>query len=218
MGLDGVRVAWCLAASHHNLGRVLAHMERLISAGARVVPIVSLALQTVATRFGTPEDWLRRLEEVTGGKPLTTFPEVEPLGPGCLVDVVVMCPCTGNSLAKLANAINDSPTLFAAKAHLRNGGPVVLAVSTNDALGMNARNLGTLLNSKNVYFVPFGQDNPKEKPNSLDAHLDLLPETITAALEGRQLQPVLIERWRYQETLTTEDPKPARPASRRSRA
>lgn len=199
MDLEGVRIGWGMAASHHNLGRVLGHMRRLVAEGAQVVPILSHSVQSVPTQFGTPEQWIAKVAAVAGTKPLLTFPEVEPLGPKRLVDVVVVCPCTGNSLAKFANAVNDSPVLFAAKAQLRNGGPVVLAISTNDALGMNARNLGLLLNAKNVYFVPFGQDNPTAKPNSLDAHLDRLPETITAALEGQQLQPVLIERWRYDE-------------------
>jgi dipicolinate synthase subunit B len=118
--------------------------------------------------------------------------EAEPLGPQGLVDVVVVAPCSGNTLAKLANCITDSAVLMAVKAHLRNLRPVVLAISTNDGLSMNARNIGLLLNARNVYFVPFGQDNPHGKANSLVAHMDLIPDTIGMALDGRQLQPLLV--------------------------
>lgn len=206
MSLKGVRIGWAMAASHHNMDRVVGHMRRLVAEGAEVTPILSYSVQSVATQFGSPQDWLAKVEAAAGKRPLMSFPEVEPLGPKRLVDVVVICPCTGNALAKFANAVNDSPILFAAKAQLRNGGPVVLAISTNDALGMNAKNLGLLMNAKHVYFVPFGQDNPEKKPNSLDAYLDRIPETLEAALQGRQLQPVLIERWRYEELRHLERP------------
>lgn len=190
--LEGRRVGFALCASHHNLDTVLGWVERFVAEGADVYPIVSHSVATVATRHGTPEQWLARLEAVTGRSPWRTIPEVEPIGPGLLLDVLVIAPCTGTTLAKLANGFSDSAVLMAAKAQLRNQRPVVLAISTNDGLGLNARNLATLLNAKNVYFVPFGQDNPGEKPNSLAARFDLLPQTVAAALEGRQLQPLLV--------------------------
>lgn len=190
--LRGRRVGFALCASHHNLDTVLGWVERFVAAGADVYPIVSHSVATVATRHGTPDGWIRRLEAITGRAPWRTIPEVEPIGPKRLLDVLVVAPCTGTTLAKVANGFSDSAVLMAAKAQLRNQRPVVLAISTNDGLGLNARNLATLLNAKHVYFVPFGQDNPDEKPNSLTARFDLLPQAVAAALEGRQLQPLLV--------------------------
>ena len=190
--LAGRRIGFALCASHHNLERVLGWVARLAEEGADVYPIVSHSVATVATRHGTPEQWLGRLEEVTGRRPWRTIPDVEPIGPGKLLDALVIAPCTGTTLAKLANGFSDSAVLMAAKAQLRNQRPVVLAISTNDGLGLNARNLATLLNTRHVYFVPFGQDNPAEKPNSLTARFALIPATVAAALDGRQLQPLLV--------------------------
>ena len=120
-----------------------------------------------------------------------TIPEAEPIGPKSMLDILVIAPCTGNTLSKLANGISDTPVLMAAKSHLRNNRPLVISLSTNDALGMNLKNIGILLNTKNIYFVPFGQDNYEKKPNSMIAHVELLPETIKHALMGQQLQPVI---------------------------
>lgn len=131
------------------------------------------------------------MEEITGKKPILTIPEAEPIGPKSMLDLLVIAPCTGNTLSKLANGISDSPALMACKSHLRNNKPVVISLSTNDALGMNLKNIGILLNTKNIYFVPFGQDNYKTKPNSMIAHVGLLNETIRQALAHRQLQPVI---------------------------
>jgi dipicolinate synthase subunit B len=170
-------------------------MEHLMELGAELVPVMSTALRRDTTRFGTPDEWWEAVSRVTGHEPLTSIPEVEPSGPQHWFDVLLAMPCTGNTMAKIANAINDSPTTMAVKAQLRNGRPVVLAITTNDALGMNAMNLGRLLSCRNLYFVPFGQDNPDAKPRSVDAHLELVPETLEAALDGRQLQPILQE-WR----------------------
>lgn len=135
-----------------------------------------------------------QLKEITGNDIISTIVEAEPLGPSKLLDVMVIAPCTGNTTSKLANAMTDSPVLMAAKAQMRNQRPLVLAISTNDGLGLNAANIAKLLVAKNIYFVPFGQDNPVQKPNSLVARMDLVPETCIAALEGRQLQPLLVER------------------------
>ena len=122
---------------------------------------------------------------------MLTIQEAEPIGPKSLLDILVLFPCTGNTMAKLANGITDSPALMAAKAHLRNNKPLLISISTNDALGMNMKNIGLLMNSKNIYFIPFGQDNPQKKPNSMIAHTELLIPSIEAALEGRQYQPVI---------------------------
>lgn len=192
MNLAGKRVGLALTGSHCTLAEVVKQVERLAEAGAEVLPILSPSVAQETTRFGTPEEWRAKLFAATGKRALETVPEVEPIGPGRLLDVLVIAPCTGNTLAKLANGVTDGPVLMAAKAHLRNGRPVVIALSTNDGLGLNARNLGLLLNAKNVYFVPFGQDAPFVKRNSLVARDELLLETIAEALEGRQLEPVLL--------------------------
>ena len=153
--------------------------------------IFSDASGTFDSRFGRAKDFVRKAEEMTGNKPMMTIPEAEPIGPGSLLDILVLFPCTGNTIAKLANGITDTPVLMAAKAHLRNNKPLLISISTNDALGMNMKNIGLLLNAKNIYFIPFGQDNPKTKPNSMIAHTELLIPALEAALEGRQYQPII---------------------------
>jgi dipicolinate synthase subunit B len=194
--LDGKVVGFAVTGSHCTLGHALEALSAVVAAGADVVPIMSPSVAGLTTRFGAPGTWAERLQRLTGKRPLATIVDVEPIGPRHLLDALVIAPCTGNTLAKLALGITDTAVTMAAKAQLRNGRPVVLAVSTNDGLGLNAKNLGVLLATRNVYFVPFGQDNPLEKPNSLDARLELLLDTVAAALEGRQLQPLLLERWR----------------------
>lgn len=191
--LLGRRLGVALSASHCNLARALKQLDVLVAEGAEVVPIISNNVATTETRFGNPDHWITEIERITGRHPLTSIPEVEPFGPKVHLDCLIVMPCTGNTMAKLANAINDSPVSMAAKAQMRNHRPVVLAITTNDALGMNARNLGALLMARNIYFVPFGQDNPTGKPTSVDADIEAcLVPTILAAMEGRQLQPVLL--------------------------
>lgn len=174
----------------------MPQIQRFVDAGARVIPIVSQTLMTTDTRFGTSAHWQQQLKEITGEEIVSTIVQAEPLGPSKLLDVLLIAPCTGNTTSKLANAMTDSAVLMAAKAQMRNQRPVVLAISTNDGLGLNAANIAKLLVAKNIYFVPFGQDNPAQKPNSLVARMDLVMEACEAALEGRQLQPLLIERFR----------------------
>lgn len=169
----------------------MPEVKRLVEEGAKVIPIVSPAVAETDTRFGMASEWAARLKDITSQSLITSIEEAEPIGPKGLLDLLVIAPCTGNTLAKLANGVTDSPVLMAAKAQLRNQKPVVLAVSTNDGLGLNARNIGLLLNTKNVYLVPFGQDDPHKKANSLKAHMRMILDTALAALEGRQLQPVL---------------------------
>jgi dipicolinate synthase subunit B len=157
-----------------------------------IFPIFSFAAASVDSRFGTAQEHLARAEAICGRKVMTSIPDVEPIGPKKMLDVLVIAPCTGNTLAKLAHSIADTPVTMAAKSHLRNGWPVVLAVSTNDALAGAAENIGKLLGRKHYYFVPFGQDDPLNKPASMVADFSKIEVTAKAALEGRQIQPMLI--------------------------
>lgn len=196
MRLKGKTIGWGVCGSHCSYEEVLPQVEAVIREGARVVPVLSHTAVTTETRFGTPENLAKRLEALTGFQPITTIVDAEPTGQQRAFDCFVIAPCTGNTLAKLANAFTDTPVLMAAKGTLRNLRPVVIAISTNDALGNNAKNLGILLNTRNIYFVPFGQDNPEAKPNSCVADFDRIADTVASALKGKQLQPVLIERAR----------------------
>ncbi len=157
-----------------------------------ITPILSQAANLTDTRFGLAAAFVKALREICGREPITTIEAAEALGPRKALDALAVAPCTGNTLAKLAAGIADTPVTFACKAHLRNLRPVVVAVSTNDGLAAAAQNLGALLNRRNYYFVPFRQDDPAGKPTSLKADLRLLGDTVAAALEGRQLQPVLL--------------------------
>ena len=155
-------------------------------------PILSENAYTMDTRFGTAQSTIETLEQLSGRSVIHTIPQAEPIGPKKLLDVLVVAPCTSNTLAKIANGINDTPVTMAVKSHIRNDRPVVLAVSTNDALAAAGRNIGQLLNQRNLYFVPMKQDDPQGKPRSVVAELSLLIPAVEAALEGRQLQPILL--------------------------
>ncbi|OYD09493.1 dipicolinate synthase subunit B [Paludifilum halophilum] len=196
MNLTGKTIGFGLTGSHCTHDEVLPQMERLVESGARVIPVVSHTVKTVDSRFGEAKEWLKKIREITGEEILSTIPEAEPIGPKKLLDCMLIAPCTGNSLARLANAMTDSPVMMAAKAQMRNQRPVVVAISTNDALGLNAANLAKLLPVENIYFVPFGQDNPPTKPNSLVARMELIPEACQAAMEGYQIQPLIVEKYR----------------------
>lgn len=195
--LQGKTIGFGLSGSHCTFEETMPQIKRFIDAGARVIPIVSNTIMTTDTRFGTSASWQQQLKELTGEELISTIPQAEPLGPSKLLDVMLIAPCTGSTTSRLANAITDSAVLMAAKATMRNLHPLVIAISTNDGLGLNAANIAKLLAAKNIYFVPFGQDAPDKKPNSLVARMDLLLETCEASLEGRQLQPLLIERFNY---------------------
>jgi len=188
-----MKIGFALTGSHCTLAQAIEQLKLLKSEGAEVTAIISHSVDQVETRFGTPDHWKNVLSEITGKAPLRTISEVEWIGPKKLFDCLVIAPCTGNTAAKLANGITDTPVLMAAKAHLRNLLPLVVAVSTNDGLGANAKNIGTLLNMKNIFLVPFGQDSPLKKANSLIAYMEKIPETILAACEGKQIQPILVE-------------------------
>ena len=157
-----------------------------------MIPIVSERSAATDTRFGNAHDFMREMERICDRRVIDSIVKAEPIGPQKLLDVLVICPCTGNTLAKLASGITDSSVTMAAKAHLRNGRPVVVALSTNDGLAASARHIGTLLEKKNVYFVPFRQDDPERKPTSLMADFSRVPAAIEAARRGEQLQPVLL--------------------------
>lgn len=193
MQLKGMRIGFAITGSHCTLHEITQVMQRLIDEGAEITPIISYSVESMDTRFGKAEDWKRQFEEITGKQSIHTILEAESTVPKKKFDCIVIAPCTGNTLAKLANGITDTPVLMAAKFQLRNLKPLVIAISTNDGLGFNARNIGTILITKNVYFVPFGQDNPNMKPNSLVAHMDKIPDSILAACEGKQIQPILVD-------------------------
>lgn len=191
MSLKGKQIGIAFTGSFCTYEKVFEELEKLAEEGALIQTIFSNASQTLDSRFGKAEDFVKKAEEITNRKPMLTIPEAEPIGPGSLLDILVLFPCTGNTLAKLANGITDTPVLMAAKAHLRNNKPLLISISTNDALGMNMKNIGLLLNAKNIYFIPFGQDHPEKKPNSMIAHTELLIPSIESALEGKQYQPVI---------------------------
>lgn len=191
MKLKGKKIGVAFTGSFCTYRNVFVQLEKLVQEEAEVQTIFSNASQTIDSRFGKADDFVKQAEEITGIPPMMTIPQAEPIGPGSLLDILVILPCTGNTIAKLANGITDTPVLMAAKAHLRNEKPLLLSISTNDALGMNMKNIGLLLNAKHVYFVPFGQDNAIKKPNSMIAHTELLIPAVKAALEGRQYQPII---------------------------
>ena len=194
VSLKNVRIGLALTGSHCTIPLVWPVLEEILADGAEVFPIVSYAVAQTDTRFGRAAEVRARLTELCGREPWAELVSVEAIGPKKLLDILAVAPCTGNTLAKLANGISDTPVTLACKAHLRNLRPIVLAISTNDGLSGNAANLAVLLRRKHFFFVPFGQDNPETKANSLVAKLELLPAAIEAALEGRQLEPILLEK------------------------
>lgn len=159
-----------------------------------IIPVFSQAAATVDSRFGTAEEHIQKATEICGREPILTIQDAEPIGPKKLLDALVIAPCTGNTLAKLAHSIADGPVTMAAKSHLRNGRPILIAVSTNDALAGAAENIGKLLARKHYYFVPFGQDDPIGKPTSLVADFDQLPQALELALVGQQIPQILVEK------------------------
>jgi len=190
--LEGVKIGFALTGSHCTIDEVLVELKKVAEEGAVLYPIISTSVDETDTRFGASATWKTRIKEITSQGIINSIVGAEPVGPEKMFDVLVTAPCTGNTLAKLANAITDGPVLMAIKAHLRNQRPVVIGLSTNDGLSMNARNIGLLLNAKNIYIVPFGQDNPAGKPNSLKSRMNLLVDTIVFALQHKQIQPVLV--------------------------
>ena len=186
-----MNIGFAMCGSFCTYAQVFPVME-LLTRDYTLRPIFSEAAYSVDSRFGTAAEHIAQATEICGTAPLHTIAQAEPIGPKKLFDALVVAPCTGNTLAKLAHSIADGPVTMAVKSHLRNGRPVIIAVSSNDALGGGAENIGKLLARKYYYFVPFGQDDPSNKPTSMVADFNRIPETLEAALEGRQIQPMLL--------------------------
>lgn len=191
MELAGIKIGWALSGSFCNFQYVFPEIEKLAKQGADIYPIISYAVDSFDTRFGTADDWKAKLRDITGKELISTIIEAEPVGPKLGLDLLIVAPCTGNTIAKLANAITDTPVTMACKAHLRNQKPLLLAIATNDGLGANGKNIGLLMNMKNVYFVPYGQDDPTGKENSLISDFEKIQTSIEEALSKKQLQAVL---------------------------
>lgn len=191
MDFSGITAGFALTGSFCTFRTVLPQVKAVAEKGASLLPIMSTAAAETDTRFGTAAFFREQLEDICGKKIIATIRDAEPIGPKKLLDILIVAPCTGNTLAKLAKGIADSPVTMAVKAHLRNARPVLLAVSTNDGLAAAAKNIGQLLNTKHIFFVPFGQDDPAGKPTSLVAHMDQIVPAMAEALYERQLQPVL---------------------------
>ena len=186
-----MNVGFALCGSFCTFSKAFPVME-LLSRDYSVTPVFSEAAYSTDTRFGSAKEHIAMAEELCGTSPIHTIVQAEPIGPKKLFDILVIAPCTGNTLAKLAHGIADGPVTMAAKSHLRNGRPVLIAVSTNDALNTAAENIGKLMAKKHYYFVPFRQDDPVNKPCSMVADFSMIPQALEAALEGRQLQPVIL--------------------------
>ena len=191
MDISGKTVGFAITGSFCTFSKVFPNIVKLVEERAEVVPIMSEISYVTDTRFGLAEEHIKFLENTTGKKVLNQIKDVEPIGPKKMLDILVIAPCTGNTLAKIATGIADSSVTLAVKSHLRNKRPVVIAISTNDGLGSNAKNIGFLSNMKNIYLVPFLQDDCAEKENSLVADMDLIIPTIKNALDGKQIQPVI---------------------------
>ncbi len=186
------RIGFALCGSFCTFKSVITEMEQMAQDGYEIYPILSEHAAQTDTRFGAAADFRDRIEQICGRPAITTMTQAEALGPGKCMDAIVVAPCTGSTLGKLAGGISDTTVTFAVKGCLRNERPVVLALSTNDALAGSAANIGALLARRGYYFVPFGQDDPQAKPRSAIADVRLIPQTLEAALEGRQIQPILL--------------------------
>lgn len=190
--LSQCTIGVALTGSFCTLDEVMDQLQKLADMGATLIPIISKMVASTDTRFGTAEYFRRRLVSITGREPIETIEDAEPIGPKAPFDVLLVAPCTGNTLARLAHGITDTPVTMACKAHIRNGKPLVLSIATNDALAGNAKNIAEMLNRHHVYFVPFGQDDYVKKVTSMVASCSLIPETLEHALQGKQIQPILL--------------------------
>jgi len=188
-----VKIAFALTGSFCTFERALIQMQDLADYGAKIIPIMSYNAYSTDTRFGSSADFRERITKICGREIIHTIEGAEPIGPKKMADVLIVAPCTGNTMAKLAGSITDTPVTMAVKSHIRNARPAVLCIATNDALSGSAKNMGILLNAKQYFFVPVRQDDHEAKPASLVAEFELIPETIAAALEGKQTQPMFIQ-------------------------
>ena len=192
MNLKNKKIGFALTGSFCTLNRTIEEIENLVKQGADVLPIMSFNTYNLDSRFGKASEFINKIKEITKKEIIHTIQEAEPIGPKQLTDIFVIAPCSGNTIAKLANGITDTPVLMAAKSHLRNQKPIVIGISTNDALSGSAENIGKLLNRNNFYFIPFKQDNPITKPTSLVFDFKMTTETIKKALDREQIQPIIL--------------------------
>lgn len=188
-----LRIGYVMTGSFCTFGESFKQAQALRKSGAELIPIMSFNAAAIDSRFGTAEENIKKLENICGRKAITAIEAAEPIGPKNMTDILVVCPCTGNTCAKLANSITDTPAAMAVKSHLRNRRPVVIALASNDSLAGSMKNIGALLNMRNYYFVPFYQDDKVNKPTSAICDFSKLGDTISAALEGKQLQPILCQ-------------------------
>ncbi len=192
MNISGLDVGFAVTGSFCTMAKAIEQVEQLVRAGVNVIPVMSEMAASTDTRFGSAEFFRAQLSDLTGNEIICTIKDAEPIGPKKLLDALIIAPCTGNTLSKLAAGITDSAVTMAAKAHLRNGRPLLIAISTNDALGASYRNIGQLQNSKNIFFVPYGQDDPIKKQTSMIADFSMIQPALEAAISGIQLQPIVI--------------------------
>ena len=190
--MNAVKIGFAMCGSFCTFSKALQQMEVLLSKGYEVIPIMSFNAYSTDTRFGKAKDICDKIRDLCQKDIICTIKDAEPIGPKKITDIMLVAPCTGNTLAKLANAVTDTPVTMAVKSHLRQQKPVIITIATNDALGASAQNIGKLMNTRHYYFVPFKQDNPLEKPNSLVADFSLIPDTLSYAFNHKQLQPVHI--------------------------
>ncbi len=191
MKISGKTIGFAITGSFCTFSKTKEVLRELVNENANIIPIFSYNAYSTDTRFGKASDFVSYVENLTSNKAISTIAEAEKFGPNNILDILIISPCTGNTLAKFNNGITDTPVLMAAKGHVRTGRPLVISLSTNDALGANFKNIGSLMHTKNVFFVPFGQDNPSKKPYSMIAHSDLTIKTLELALEKKQIQPIL---------------------------
>ncbi len=187
-----MNIGIAITGSFCTYSKILDEIKKLVNEGNNVIPIVSKEVYSMDTRFGQAKEFIASLKEITKNDVIHTIVDAEPLGPKGLIDVLVVAPCTGNTLAKLANGLSDDAVTMSAKAHMRNYKPLVVSISSNDALGFNLQNIAKLMTAKGVYFVPFRQDAPQQKPKSMIGDLDLLGETIALAYQNKQIQPIIL--------------------------
>ncbi len=190
--MTGKTVGFAMCGSFCTFSKAIKQMQVLKELGCNVIPIMSFNAYTADTRFGKASEIIKKVEEISENEIIHTIAGAEPIGPKKMCDIILVAPCTGNTLGKLSLGITDTPVTMAVKSHLRINRPVALCIATNDGLGASAQNIGKLMNTKNIFFVPFSQDDCEKKPNSLVAHFDLVPEAVKAALSKAQLQPVIM--------------------------
>ena len=191
MNLEGKNIGFAFTGSFCTFKKTILELKKIIKLKANVTPIMSFNSYNLDTKFGEAKEYIKEIEEVTGKRIINTIQDAEPIGPKSLLDLLIIAPCTGNTLGKMAMGITDTSVTMAAKAHLRNEKPLLIAPSTNDALGASAKNIGLLHNTKNIYFVPYGQDAPDSKHSSCVADFSLIPTAVKLAFEGKQMQPII---------------------------